>query len=167
MARTCDQCGKPVGDKPLIYLARKVQFDFGSRECEQKYAASHKTTPYGPACDYCEHKTGNRVVSNPRLSIRFGKYTVDYCCPAHRTEWFREHKPQEQAAQNVTNFRLYIHTGDTNNYEVCGGVDPNDVADACEAYDLVDLGDFIGIADVADLASGGIPVFRIIRMVAE
>jgi len=73
MARICDECGKPVGEEPLVYLARKVQFDFGSHECEEKYAARHRKRPYGPYCDYCLEKTGNNVTSNPKLSIRFGK----------------------------------------------------------------------------------------------
>lgn len=164
MARTCNQCNRRVSDRPLVYLARKVQLDFCDRDCEAAYAISHSSRPHGKWCDYCKYSLNDETDCNPRLSIKFGKYVVDYCCPQHRTKWFKIHTPQELVLQNVSNFRLTFSFTASANFEQCQDLDAKDVVEGCEALDLVDLADF---ADFADIASGGVPIFAIVRMLGE
>lgn len=161
MARKCDECGKSVGDSPLVYLAHKVQFDFGSRECEQKYAKRHNSRPHGSYCDYCMDTLDEQVACDPTLTIRFGKYTVDFCCPRHRTEWFSIHKPQPAVTKNIVNFRLSVHLTSSDTYEVCTDLDEGDLVEGCDAFDLIELG------DAADLCTGGVPVFTMIRLLSS
>ena len=161
MARTCNECGGHVPGRALVYLARKVQFDFCDRDCEQTYANRHSFRPHGRFCDYCIYFLNDETDCEPRLSIKFGKYVVDSCCPQHRTKWFSKHTPKENVIQNVNNFRLTVNLTATSTFEQCQNLSAEDVVEGCEAFDLADL------ADYADLASGGIPVFTIIRMLGE
>ena len=161
MARTCNECGSAVGDRAYVYLARKVQLDFCDRECEANFAERHSSRPHGSYCDYCMYSLDDRTDCNPNLSIKFGKYVVDYCCPQHRTKWFGMHRPQEQVLSNVKNFRLTVNLTLSATFEPCHDLAPEDLVEGCEAVDLVDLADF------ADLATGGIPVFTIVRMLSS
>lgn len=161
MARTCNECDREVPGRALVYLARKVQLDFCDRECENAYAERHSSRPHGRWCDYCKYFCNDETDCDPKLSIKFGKYVVDYCCPQHRTKWFNRHKPQERVLQSVNNFRLTINLTTSATFEQCEDLGAEDLIEGCEAFDLVDLADF------ADMASGGIPVFAIVRMVCE
>jgi hypothetical protein len=161
MARNCNECGGEVPERALVYLAKKVQLDFCDRDCEQAYAGRHSNRPHGTFCDYCMYFLKDETRCEPRLSIKFGKYVVDYCCPQHRTKWFSKHRPQENVIQHVNNFRLTLNFTDSARFEQCQDLSAEDVVDGCEAFDLVDL------ADYADLATGGIPVFTVIRLLGE
>ena len=161
MANTCNECGQEIPGRALVYLAKKVQLDFCDRDCEEGYANRHSSRPHGRHCDYCSYFLNDETDCDPRLSIRFGKYVVDYCCPQHRTKWFSAHKPQENVVRKVNDFRLTVNFSASATFEQCHDLGAEDVVDGCEAFDLVDL------ADYADLASGGIPVFTIIRMLGD
>ena len=167
MNRTCESCGKSVNSESIIYLAKKVQFDFGSADCEAEYAKHHKSYKSGKYCDYCNYTLDKNFPRDPNLSIVFGKYVVDFCCAEHRTKWFNNHLIPKVTPNTIKHFRLTLHNSEENSYDICNeaneinAIENGEVIEGCEAFDL------IGLGDAADLCTGGIPIFTIIRMASS